>query len=332
MIDVSDLVVVYSDGTRAVEGISFNVQKGEFFGFLGPNGAGKSTTIKVLTTLLRKTAGKVVVDGRDVEHSAQEIRKRIGVQAQETVVDPDLTGRENLILQGNLQQMKGNELTDRVAELLRLVELEDVADKLAGRYSGGMKKRLQLAASLVHKPDLLFLDEPTTGLDPQSRVSIWKYLEKLNKLEGITIFLTTQYLEEADKLCARLAIIDSGKIVATGTPTELKRSIGEDTISISFEGNEGNGGLLENAKKIIGGVEGVVDVKDSDGGVTAHAKNASHIIAEIVRALDEESIVPSAMNISTPTLDDVFLHHTGRRIRAEELGRMPDRRFGGRRR
>jgi ABC-2 type transport system ATP-binding protein len=332
MIDVRDLEVVYGDGTRAVNGISFHVDKGEFFGFLGPNGAGKSTTIKVLTTLLKKTNGQAAVAGHDVEQEPQEIRKLIGVESQETVIDPDLTGRENIVLQGNLQQMKGGELAERVDELLKLVELEQVADKPAGRYSGGMKKRLQLAASLVHKPELLFLDEPTTGLDPQSRAGIWKYLEKLNKLEGITIFLTTQYLEEADKLCGRLAIVDSGKIVASGTPAELKREVGADTIILSLEGG-GQNGLATKAKQILLGIEGVTEAFDSDGGVTAHARDAGRIIAKVVRALDEGGITLSSLNIASPTLDDVFLKHTGKRIRVEELGRKPDRvMFGMRRR
>lgn len=327
IIDVKDLVLVYADGTRAVDDISFNVKEGEFFGFLGPNGAGKSTTIKVLTTLLRKTSGSVSVAGYDIDHQPQEIRKLIGVEAQETVVDPDLTGRENVTLQGNLQQMKGNELTDRVEELLTLVELGSVADRQAGRYSGGMKKRLQLASSLVHKPKLLFLDEPTTGLDPQSRAGIWKYLEKLNKLEGITMFLTTQYLEEADRLCGRLAIIDAGRIVASGSSADLKREVGADTITLSLEESKQEDDLKERAKKIILGIQGVTSVSDSDGGLTANAKNAGLIIADVVRALDDNKIRLSSISFSSPTLDDVFLQHTGRRIRVEELGQMPDRRL-----
>src|SRR6201997_3272014 len=192
IVEVSQLVKTYGDGTKAVKGISFNVQEGEFFGFLGPNGAGKSTTIKILTTLLRKTSGTVTVAGFDLEKDAKAIRKVIGVQSQETSVDPELTGRENMVLQGHLQQMHGKELEERVDYLLGVVGLNDSADKRAGRYSGGMKKRLDLASTLVHKPKVLFLDEPTTGLDPQSRVTVWDYLEELNKKEGITIFLTTQ--------------------------------------------------------------------------------------------------------------------------------------------
>src|SRR5271157_3134447 len=214
MITVDNLVEVYSDGTKAVDGISFRVKEGEFFGFLGPNGAGKSTTIKILTTLLRKTSGTATVAGYDIEKQAADIRKIIGVQSQETTVDGDLTGRENITLQGHFHQMGSDEIKKRVNDLIVLVGLEAAADKRARNYSGGMKKRLDLATALVHKPKMLFLDEPTTGLDPQSRSAIWSYLEKLNKDEHITIFLTTQYLEEADKLCKRLSIIDVGKIVA----------------------------------------------------------------------------------------------------------------------
>ena len=331
MINVEDLVLVYADGTRAVDKISFDVNEGEVFGFLGPNGAGKSTTIKVLTTLLRKTSGKVLVAGHDIEHEAQQVRKLIGVESQETVIDPDLNGTENVILQGNLQGMKGRELTERAEELLNLVELDAVAGKLAGRYSGGMKKRLQLACSLVHKPKLLFLDEPTTGLDPQSRNGIWTYLEKLNKAEGITMFLTTQYLEEADRLCQRLAIIDAGRIVASGTAADLKNEIGEDTISLSIEGSAHDPASVERARVIIRGIQGVTHVLDSDGGLVANAKNASNAITNIVRALDDSGIKLSSITFSSPTLDDVFLHHTGKRIRVEELGKMPDQRMFRRR-
>jgi ABC-2 type transport system ATP-binding protein len=319
IISVRDLVEVYADGTRALDGISFNVEEGEFFGFLGPNGAGKSTTIKVLTTLLHKTSGQVSVAGYDLDKSKKEIREAIGVLSQETVVDVDLTGRENLRLQGRLEQMRGKPLDERVDELLKMVQLEEFADKPAGRYSGGMKKRLDLASALVHKPRLLFLDEPTTGLDPQSRASIWEYLDELNKKEGITIFLTTQYLEEADKLCRRLSIIDHGKIIAGGSPAELKQAIGLDTITLWLKDPE-DPALRSEAKAILRDVPGVTDVIDADGAVVAHAQNAGAIIADVVTALDRGNVRPASLSIAVPTLDDVFLHHTGRRIKAEELG------------
>lgn len=317
MITVEGLVEVYSDGTKAVNGISFEVKEGEFFGFLGPNGAGKSTTIKVLTTLLRKTRGRVNVAGFDLDRSPAEIRKCIGVLSQETSLDVDLTGRENLRLQGRLQQMHGKALEERVDDLLKLVQLKDVANKPAGRYSGGMRKRLDLASALIHSPKLLFLDEPTTGLDTQSRAAIWDYLEGLNKKEGLTIFLTTQYLEEADKLCRKLAVIDHGELIASGTPTELKDSVGGDTITLDLKEIS----LRPTAKEILKTVSGVIDVADFDRGLVAHARNAGEIIASIVTNLDRNGIQLSFLSISTPTLDDVFLHQTGRRIRPDELSK-----------
>lgn len=319
IVSANDLVVVYSDGTKAVDGVSFDIDEGGFFGFLGPNGAGKSTTIKVLTTLLRKTSGQVSVAGFDLDRSPAEIRKAIGVVSQETVVDVDLTGKENLRLQGRLQQMHSGTLEKRVEELIRMVELEGVADKEAGRYSGGMKKRLDLASALVHMPKLLFLDEPTTGLDPQSRTAIWEQLEKLNK-EGITIFLTTQYLEEADRLCRHISIIDNGKIIAHGSPSELKAAMGGDTITLSFGG--GTDPLLRTrSKAILENVPGVTNVIELNGSLVAYTKSASQVVIDVVAALDRNNLRPSSLNISSPTLDDVFLRQTGRRIRSDELSR-----------
>jgi ABC-2 type transport system ATP-binding protein len=328
IIDVKDLILVYGDGTKAVDNISFSVKAGEFFGFLGPNGAGKSTTIKVLTTLLRKTSGTVTIAGYDIEKQAADIRKIIGVQSQETTVDGDLTGRENITLQGHFHQMKSDEIKKRVNELLSLVGLEEAAEKRARNYSGGMKKRLDLATALVHKPKILFLDEPTTGLDPQSRAAIWSYLEKLNKEEGITIFLTTQYLEEADKLCKRLSIIDVGRIVASGSPVELKREIGADSIRISLENCEKD---KIRAKELIKSLTDVNEIMDSEECLNVYAKNAGLLIADIVRALDNSDIRIASVTFSSPSLDDVFMKHTGKRIRPEELVKAPSRMFGGRR-
>jgi ABC-2 type transport system ATP-binding protein len=329
IISVKNLVLVYSDGTKAVDDISFDVAEGEFFGFLGPNGAGKSTTIKILTTLLRKTAGTVSIAGYDVEKQAPEIRKIIGVQSQETTVDGDLTGRENITLQGHFHQMSSDEIKKRVDELIVLVGLEAAADKRARNYSGGMKKRLDLATALVHKPKMLFLDEPTTGLDPQSRSAIWSYLEKLNKDEHITIFLTTQYLEEADKLCKRLSIIDAGKIVASGSPVDLKREIGADSIRISLENCQRDN---VKAKELIKTLTGVNEILDSEECLTVFAKNAGLLIADIVRALDSSDIRIESVTFSSPSLDDVFMKHTGKRIRTEELVKAPSRMWGGARR
>jgi ABC-2 type transport system ATP-binding protein len=329
IINVNNLVMVYSDGTKAVDDISFSVGEGEFFGFLGPNGAGKSTTIKILTTLLRKTSGSAIVAGHDLDKEPEEIRKVIGVQSQDTAVDGDLTGRENLLLQGHFQHLPGAELKERVNKLLKLVELEEAADKRARNYSGGMKKRLDLATALVHSPKLLFLDEPTTGLDPQSRAAIWAYLERLNKEEGTTIFLTTQYMEEADRLCRQLSIIDFGKIVVSGSPAELKRQVGADSIKLSLENcNKDKPG----AKEILGSLKGVSKVLDSEECLTVYAKNAGLIMADIVRAFDSSGIRLSSVSFSSPTLDDIFLQHTGRRIRPEELVKSPSALLVGRRR
>jgi ABC-2 type transport system ATP-binding protein len=326
IISVENLIKVYADGTKALDGISFNVEEGGFFGFLGPNGAGKSTTIKILTTLLRKTSGNVSVAGFNLDKSTQEIRKVIGVLSQETIIDVDLTGKENLRLQGRLEQMRGSALANRVEELLKMVELQEFANKPAGRYSGGMKKRLDLASALIHQPKLLFLDEPTTGLDPQSRTSIWEHLEELNRKDGISIFLTTQYLEEADKLCRQLSIIDHGKIITEGSPADLKKAIGHDTITLSLKDPQ-DSNLRTATKKILQQVPGVSDVTDLNGGVVAHAENAGEVIADIIAALDRNNLRPLSLSMAAPTLDDVFLHHTGRRIRAEELGQKTSEPF-----
>jgi len=336
IISVQDLVEVYADGTRAVDGISFNVDEGQFFGFLGPNGAGKSTTIKILTTLLRKTSGSATVAGFDIDKHPDAIRKLIGVENQETVVESDLTGRENLVLQGHFQHLNGEALEQRVNELLKLVDLTDVAGKRAGHYSGGMKKRLDLASALVHSPKLLFLDEPTTGLDPQSRAAIWEYLDRLNREEGITIFLTTQYMEEADKLCRQLAIIDHGKIVSKGSPAELKSKVGADTIKLSLDSGTGDARdqLNARAKEILTNIQGVTNVITSEEGPTVYAKNAGLIIADIVRAFDSNKIRLASVSFSSPTLDDIFLQQTGRRIRTEDVSKAnaPPTMFGRRRR
>jgi daunorubicin resistance ABC transporter ATP-binding subunit len=323
IIKVENLVEVYPDGTRAVDDISFSVKEGEFFGFLGPNGAGKTTTIRVLTTLLEKTSGLVSIAGYDVETNAKEIRRLIGVQSQYTIVDDDLTGRENLMLQGNLQRMRGAVLEQRVNELLSLVGLSDVADKKVVQYSAGMKRRLDLTSALVHKPKLLFLDEPTIGLDPQSRAAIWRYLEELNKTQGVTIFLTTQYLDEADKLCKRLSIIDHGQLIISGSPAELKQQIGGDTIAVKLAERDSDGALKEKSRKIAGGIRGVTKVIDTDEGLATIAQNAGQIIPDIVRAFDQNRIPVVSVSFSSPSLDDVFLQHTGRRIRPEELQKKP---------
>ena len=272
------------------------------------------------------------VAGHDIEHDAQNVRKLIGVQMQDTVIDEDLTGRENLILQGHLHQMHGEVLKERVNTLLKIVDLEDAADKRSAYYSGGMKKRLDLASTLVHRPKILFLDEPTTGLDPQSRATVWSYLKELNQ-EGITIFITTQYLEEVDRLCRRLAILDHGEIVAQGSPSDLKSEIGADRITLGFEnGNAGAGALKDKAKQVLGNLGGITEVVDSDEGIVIYAKNGGFLVPDIVRAFDGAGIKLASIGVSSPTLDDVFLKHTGRRIRPEEIDKSRASGMFGRRR
>jgi ABC-2 type transport system ATP-binding protein len=327
MIKVENLTEVYPDGTRAVDGISFAIKEGEFFGFLGPNGAGKTTTIKVLTTLLEKTSGLASVAGLEVDENPKAIRRLIGVQSQYTVVDDDMTGRENLLLQGHLQRMHGAALEQRVTELLGLVGLAEVADKKASQYSGGMKRRLDLASALVHKPKLLFLDEPTIGLDPQSRAAIWRYLQELNTKEGVTIFLTTQYLDEADKLCGRLAIIDHGQIIVNASPSELKRQLGGDTITVKLAQTNPDAALKEKSKKIAASLKGITKVVDTEEGFTAVAQSADQLVPQIVRAFDQNTIPLASVSFASPSLDDVFLQRTGRRIRPEELQKKPDYAF-----
>jgi ABC-2 type transport system ATP-binding protein len=320
---VKNLVKNYGGGPPAVQEISFEVKEGEFFGFLGPNGAGKSTTIKILTTLMPKTNGSISIGGLSLDRDSHKIRQLIGVQSQETALDLDLTGRENLMLQGHLQHMDGPMLEKRVNELLALVGLEDVGDKRAAFYSGGMKKRLDLATSLVHSPKILFLDEPTTGLDPQSRAAIWSYLKRLNKEEGITIFLTTQYLEEADKLCDRLSIIDHGQIVAQGTPEEMKREIAADAVSLTIANGDDtadSGYTISAARQVLRGIRGATEIIESENGLIVYGKNGAFMVPEIVRALDNAQLKISTINVSSPTLDDVFLKHTGRSIRSEAQG------------
>jgi ABC-2 type transport system ATP-binding protein len=320
VIEIRDLTKRYPDGTLAVKGISFSVPRGEFFGFLGPNGAGKSTTIKILITLLAKTSGEARVLGLDVAQHAEEIRRRIGYAAQETGVDDDLTGRENLLLQGRLYHIPSKVLHQRVGELLELMDLTNDANRPAGAYSGGMRKRLDLATGLIHRPDVLFLDEPTTGLDPQNRAGLWTYLERLNKDEGLTIFLTTHYMEEADRLCDRLAIIDHGAIVAEGSPASLKARLGGDVIALALKSTtQALGQRQQEAIELLRGLPLVRDVKTSDEGLSIVVQDGSAAAPEIFRTLDGAGLGVERFSLTSPTLDDVFLKYTGRSIRQEEL-------------
>ncbi len=321
VIDVQDLTKTYPDGTEAVKGVSFRVARGEFFGFLGPNGAGKSTTIKILITLLERTGGKAQVFGLDVDRDADAVRRRIGYSAQEIGLDDDLTGRENLMLQGRLYHLPTPLLKQRVTELLALLDLTNDADRAAGAYSGGMRKRLDLATGLIHRPELLILDEPTTGLDPQNRAGLWKHLERLNKDEGLTIFLTTHYMEEADRLCDRLAIIDHGKIIAEGSPERLKGQLGGDVVSLTFpEDGEPAEKRRERVTGLLRGLPFVREVNPvDDGGVNVIVQDGGAAVPELLRALGEAGLRVARLSLTSPTLDDVFLKHTGHSIRQEDL-------------
>jgi ABC-2 type transport system ATP-binding protein len=316
IIDVRELSKVYPDGTKAVQGVTFQVARGEFFGFLGPNGAGKSTTIKMLITLLDKTSGEARVFGLDVGRDADAIRRRIGYSAQEIGLDDELTGRENLLLQGRLYHLPAADLKQRVEELLQLMDLTADADRQAGAYSGGMRKRLDLATGLIHRPELLFLDEPTTGLDPQNRAGLWKHLERLNKDEGLTIFLTTHYMEEADRLCDRLAIIDHGRIIAEGSPASLKARVGGDVISLTFKDGDA---VKERAAGLLRGLSFVRDVTATEEGTNVIVEDGGAAVPELLRVLSEAGLSVARLSMTSPTLDDVFLKYTGHSIRQEEL-------------
>ena len=295
------------DGTEAVAGVDLDVAPGEVFGFLGPNGAGKTTTVRMLCTLLPLTGGTATVAGHAVTRDAPAVRRRIGVALQEIGLDPLQSGRELLELQAGLYRVPAPR--ERAAELLDLVGLTDAADRRVKTYSGGMKRRLDLASALVHAPEVLFLDEPTTGLDVTSRITVWDEVRRINAT-GTTVFLTTQYLEEADQLCQRLAIIDDGRLVAQGTPDGLKREMGADVVTIGL-GRQGSKAELRAA---LLGLAGVDHVTDNEAGVAVYVTNGAQAVPAVVRALDEAGVEVGAVSISRPTLDDVFLQATGRSL------------------
>jgi ABC-2 type transport system ATP-binding protein len=295
-----------------VRDIDLTVSSGEVFGFLGPNGAGKTTTVRMLCTLLPPTAGTATVAGLDVVKDAAQVRRRIGVALQEIGLDPVQTGRELLELQCGLYGITGQRGRRRTEELLELVGLSDAADRRTKTYSGGMKRRLDLASALVHSPEVLFLDEPTTGLDPASRMTIWDEVRRING-GGATVFLTTQYLEEADQLCDRLAIIDEGRIVAEGTPEQLKATMGHDVVSVALDAAD-----LAAAEAALTSLPGLERVLSEPGALALYVENGAAQVAEIVRRLDREQIVAAAITVARPTLDDVFLKATGRRLEGRE--------------
>jgi ABC-2 type transport system ATP-binding protein len=302
----------FKGGVEAVRDIDLTVARGEVFGFLGPNGAGKTTTVRMLCTLLPPTAGEASVAGVDVVADPAEVRRRIGVALQEIGLDPVQTGRELLELQCGLYGITGADGRARTEELLELVGLTDAADRRTKTYSGGMKRRLDLASALVHSPEVLFLDEPTTGLDPASRLTVWEEVRRINDA-GTTVFLTTQYLEEADHLCDRLAIIDAGRIVAEGTPERLKGEMGHDVVKLAL--GDADARATEAAVGELPGLERVVAEADA---LALYLEDGAGSIAEIVRRLDRGGIRVGAIAVSRPSLDDVFLQATGRRLEGAE--------------
>ncbi|MGH9136354.1 MAG: ATP-binding cassette domain-containing protein [Acidimicrobiales bacterium] len=294
----------------AVDRVNLAIAPGEIYGFLGPNGAGKSTTVRVLCTLLAPSGGQATVAGYDVATQAERVRLRIGVALQDAALDAKQTGAELLRLQGRLYGLTRREVDQRIAELADLVDIGDAIDRLIGTYSGGMKRRLDLAAALVHNPDILFLDEPTTGLDPVSRARVWEEVRLLNRQLGMTIFLTTQYLEEADELADRVGIINEGRLVAEGTPDELKHQIGADVIVARIEGD------LEVARQALGRIDGMVEVHGDE--LTIATADGAGAISPIAVALNGCGVRVRDLTLRRPTLDDVFLELTGNRIQPDE--------------
>jgi ABC-2 type transport system ATP-binding protein len=306
-IQAEQLVREFKKGPRAVDRIDLAVAPGEIYGFLGPNGAGKSTTVHMLTTLLPPTSGSARVAGFDVVHQGSQVRRHIGAALQEAALDPLLTGREHLRLQASLQGIPRAERVRRAEELLTRVGLGEAADRKVRGYSGGMKRRLDLAMALVHRPQILFLDEPTTGLDVQSRTALWGEVSRLANEDGVTVFLTTQYLEEADVLADRVGIIDHGRIVAEGTPAALKADVGRPTV----EAIPASGDDLERTADILGRFgERVASTK----GVAVRLNDGQFGLYEIVRALDADGLEAENIQIHQPSLDDVFLAKTGRSL------------------
>ena len=324
---VVDEVQKHYGRVRALEGVTFAVRAGEVFGLLGPNGAGKSTTVKVLATLTQPNAGRAEVAGHDVVRDPNAVRRAIGYVPQSSGVDRDATGRENLMLQGRVQGMGGRVLEARVDELLELLGLADAADRVVRGYSGGMKRRLDVGLGLVHRPQVLFLDEPTTGLDPEARASMWGELERLAEGESLTILLTTHYMEEADELANRLAIVSRGRVVVEGTPEQLKQSLRGEAVEVELAD-----GRAAEAEAVVVALEGVLEASTDGRKLRSRVASGARAIPFILSALDAEGIGVESVTTHRPSLDDVYLHYTGREFAAEdEQGRSGGSDGGGRR-
>ncbi len=310
-IHVDKLTKQFGDFT-AVDAISFDIKKGEIFGLLGPNGAGKTTTISILSTLLEPTSGTALVNGIDIQKNQDGVRKSIGIVFQDQSLDEELTAWENMDFHGRLYRIPKAVREERISDLLKLVELDDWKDKLVKTFSGGMRRRLEIARGLLHEPSVLFLDEPTLGLDPQTRNHLWDYIHTLNQTKGITIILTTHYMDEADRLCDRIAIIDRGTIIAMDTPEELKKKVGSDVVTVTSPDSERI--ATEVSAPWISGTE------QHDGQVTIRLHDAEEHITELIRLFGDHGYAITSVSIHQPTLEDVFLHYTGKTIRENEAG------------
>jgi ABC-2 type transport system ATP-binding protein len=313
-IEAHGLRKIYPGNVRALDGISFEVETGTVFGLLGPNGAGKSTTVKILTTLSRASSGEARVAGLDVVRDAERVRRSIGVVGQKPGLDPDSTGRENLEMQAEIYGLIGTARRERVEQLLGWFGLAEAGGRLAKTYSGGMQRRLDVALGLVHRPEVLFLDEPTTGLDPEARAELWREIERLAREEKLTILLTTHYLEEADRLASQLVIVDRGRIVAQGSPEELKRELRGDTIQVELV-ESANGDAAGAVRSLPGVSELIVDGRL----LRARVDNGAAAIPSLITALERGGLRVASATIARPSLDDVYLRHAGRSFQEAEV-------------
>ena len=321
-IEVDSLTKKFGD-FKAIDNISFDVEEGEIFGFLGPNGAGKSTTMMILTTLLKPSSGKVLVGGHDILSDAKKVREKIGYVQQEISVDEFLTGRENLYLHARINQIPSNLIKSRIDDVLELVELGEKQDHATLTYSGGMRKRLDIANGLLSRPSVLFLDEPTVGLDIQTRRKIWGYIKKIRKDFGMTVFISTHYMEEADELCGRIGIIDFGKIQVIDTPKSMKRAIGNEIISFNLVDGKANQDTLIDQ---INNIEFVKEVKNKQDSITVFSTNSNEVIPKIFQASTNLNMKINSLTLKQPTLDDVFISYTGHDLRDETENKKYSRR------
>ncbi|MCI0582817.1 MAG: ATP-binding cassette domain-containing protein [Chloroflexi bacterium] len=312
IIDAVDLVKTYPGGVRALNGVSLGVGSGSILGLLGPNGAGKSTTVKILTTLTRPDSGSAWVAGHDVLRHPDRVRRSIGAVGQRSAVDLHATGRENLVLQGRVHGLGGRELRDRVAALLERFALTDAANRIVQTWSGGMQRKLDVAMGLVHRPAVLFLDEPTTGLDPEARAGLWDEIRRL-EADGLAILLTTHYLEEADRLAGNLAIVDEGRIVATGTPETLKAELRGDAIHVELD----SPAFASLAAGVLARLDGLGEPSLDGATLSARADRAASAVPSVLAALDGAGIAVASLTVARPSLDDVYLRHTGRTYRPD---------------